>query len=76
MKKKKPGNDYDDFSLTKKPAKKDKSPMVGRRESPGMGKKGGGKSPSSGRCVLNGVEIPLSSISLIMRNNLYHNNLS
>ena len=50
--------------------------MVGRRESPGMGKKGGGKSPSSGRCVLNGVEIPLSSISLIMRNNLYHNNSS
>ena len=43
MKKKKPGNDYDDFGSVKKPTKRAVSPMLERRESPGMGKRGGGK---------------------------------
>ena len=60
MKKKKPVNDYDDFNSGSKPTKRAVSPMLGRRESPGMGKKGGGKSPSSGRYLLDGVEIVLS----------------
>ena len=59
MKKKKPENDYDDFSSKKKPAKRAVSPMLGRRESPGTGKKGGGKG-----CVLHDVEIPLFCIRL------------